>query len=135
MRHEAAPSLEGIAEGGLALNPLGFGVDVIRNPHTRRAYARAADEFLAWCAVAGVPSIAVVQAVHVAPWIEVGTRELAAPSVKQRLAAIRHPCSGEWRRSSRASRAICSNSIAQTGRSLHPRARRSPTASKRRSQS
>ena len=22
----------------------------IRNPHTRRAYARAADEFLAWCA-------------------------------------------------------------------------------------
>jgi formate-dependent phosphoribosylglycinamide formyltransferase (GAR transformylase) len=29
----------------------------IRNPHTRRAYARAADEFLAWCASAGVPSI------------------------------------------------------------------------------
>jgi site-specific recombinase XerC len=63
---------------------------VIRNPHTRRAYARAADEFLAWCAVAGVPSIATVQPVHVATWIEVGTRELAAPSVKQRLAAIRH---------------------------------------------
>ena len=36
----------------------------IRNPHTRRAYARAADEFLAWCAAAGVPSIAVVQPVH-----------------------------------------------------------------------
>jgi site-specific recombinase XerD len=29
-------------------------------------------------------------AVHVAAWIEVSTRELAAPSVKQRLAAIRH---------------------------------------------
>jgi len=43
----------------------------IRNPHTRRAYARAADEFLAWCAKAE-------------------TRELAAPSVKQRLAAVRH---------------------------------------------
>ena len=27
---------------------------------------------------------------HVATWIEAGTRELAAPSVKQRLAAIRH---------------------------------------------
>ena len=26
------------------------------NPHTRRVYARAADEFLAWCAAAGVPS-------------------------------------------------------------------------------
>jgi site-specific recombinase XerD len=62
----------------------------IRNPHTRRAYARAADEFLAWCAAAGVPSIAAVQPVHVATWIEAGTRELAAPSVKQRLAAIRH---------------------------------------------
>jgi site-specific recombinase XerC len=62
----------------------------IRNPHTRRAYARAADEFLAWCAAAGVPSIGAVQPVHVATWIEAGTRELAAPSVKQRLAAIRH---------------------------------------------
>jgi site-specific recombinase XerD len=62
----------------------------IRNPHTRRAYTRAADEFLGWCASAGVPSIGAVQAVHVATWIEAGTRELAAPSVKQRLAAIRH---------------------------------------------
>jgi site-specific recombinase XerD len=62
----------------------------IRNPHTRRAYARAADEFLAWCASAGVPSIGAVQPVHVATWIEAATRELAAPSVKQRLAGIRH---------------------------------------------
>jgi site-specific recombinase XerD len=35
-------------------------------------------------------SIAAVEPVHVAAWIEAGTRELAAPSVKQRLAAIRH---------------------------------------------
>jgi site-specific recombinase XerC len=62
----------------------------IRNPHTRRPYARAADEFLAWCSSAGVPAIGAVQPVHVATWIEAGTRELAAPSVKQRLAAIRH---------------------------------------------
>jgi site-specific recombinase XerD len=62
----------------------------IRNPHTRRAYARAADELLAWCASVGVSSIAAVQPVHVATWIEAATRELAAPSVKQRLAAIRH---------------------------------------------
>jgi hypothetical protein len=52
----------------------------ICNPHTRRAYARAADEFLAWCAAAGVPSIGAVQPVHVATWIEAGTRELAAPA-------------------------------------------------------
>src|SRR5437868_7096562 len=66
-----------------------FAVD-IRNPHTRRAYYRAAEEFLAWCASIGVPSIAAVQPVHVATWIEASTRELAAPSVKQRLAALRH---------------------------------------------
>jgi hypothetical protein len=34
----------------------------IRNPHTRRGYSRAVGEFLAWCADAGVPSIA-----HLAP--------------------------------------------------------------------
>jgi site-specific recombinase XerC len=38
----------------------------------------------------GMLSIASVQPVQVATWIEVTTRELAAPSVKQRLAAIRH---------------------------------------------
>src|SRR6201982_2753570 len=38
----------------------------------------------------GCPSIAAIQPVHVATWIEASTRELAAPSVKQRLAAIRH---------------------------------------------
>ena len=62
----------------------------IRNSHTRRAYARAAEEFLAWCADAGVTSIAAVEPAHVATWIEARTRELSAPSVKQRLAAIRH---------------------------------------------
>jgi site-specific recombinase XerD len=62
----------------------------IRNPHTRRAYSRAVGDFLAWCADAGVPSIVAVQPLHVATWIETLTRELAAPSVKQQLAAIRH---------------------------------------------
>jgi site-specific recombinase XerC len=62
----------------------------IRNPHTRQVYYRAAEEFLAWCTGAGVPSIAAVQLVHVATWIEASTRELAAPSVKQRFAALRH---------------------------------------------
>jgi hypothetical protein len=51
---------------------------------------RAAEEFLAWCTEVGVPSIATVQPAHVAAWIEASTRELAAPSVKQRLAALRH---------------------------------------------
>jgi site-specific recombinase XerD len=62
----------------------------IRNPHTRRAYARAAGEFLAWCEKAGVASLSAVQPLHVAAWIEAQTRERAAPTVKQHLAAIRH---------------------------------------------
>lgn len=62
----------------------------IRNAHTRRAYTRAVASFLAWCEEAGVPSIAAVQPLHVATWIELQTRERAAPSVKQQLAAIRH---------------------------------------------
>ena len=56
----------------------------IRNPHTRRAYYRAAEEFLAWCASEGVPSIAAVQTGHVATWIEMSGRELAAPSGRHR---------------------------------------------------
>jgi site-specific recombinase XerD len=42
----------------------------IRNPNTRRAYAKACEEILAWCSFAGVPSIAAVQPVHVATYIE-----------------------------------------------------------------
>src|SRR5213080_2983329 len=84
------PALVTAAGERASMRFLEFFAANIRNPHTRRAYYRAADEFLAWCASVGVPSIAAVQPVHVAAWIEAGTRELAAPSVKQRLAAIRH---------------------------------------------
>ena len=84
------PALVAAAGERASMRFLEFFAANIRNPHTRRAYARAAEEFLAWCAEVGVPSIATVQPVHVATWIEGGMRELAAPSVKQRLAAIRH---------------------------------------------
>jgi hypothetical protein len=53
----------------------------IRNPHTRRANYRAAEELPAWYASVGMPSIAAVQRVHVAPWIEAPMRELAAPAI------------------------------------------------------
>jgi site-specific recombinase XerC len=62
----------------------------IRNPHTRRAYGRAAAEFMAWCEDNGVPSITAVQPLHVSAWIEQQTREHAAPTAKLRLAALRH---------------------------------------------
>jgi site-specific recombinase XerD len=62
----------------------------IRNRNTRRAYAQAVSEFLAWCEDHRVPSITAVQPVHVAGYIEELTRARSAPTVKQRLSAIRH---------------------------------------------
>ena len=84
------PSLIAAAGERASMRFLEFFAANIRNLHTRRAYYRAAEEFLTWCTNAGVPSIAAVQPVHVATWIETSTRQLAAPSVKQRLAALRH---------------------------------------------
>ena len=42
----------------------------IRNKNTRRAYAQATREFLAWCERARVASIPDVQPLHVAVYIE-----------------------------------------------------------------
>ena len=58
----------------------------IRNPNTRKAYARAAVDFAAWCELQGLTDIGLVQPVHVATYIEGLT--MAAPSIKQRLAAL-----------------------------------------------
>ena len=61
----------------------------IRNPNTRRAYARAADEFALWCEQNDLRELADIEPMHVAAYIEVLQKRLAAPSVKQHLAAIR----------------------------------------------
>ncbi|WP_428391873.1 hypothetical protein [Lichenicoccus sp.] len=46
--------------------------------------------FLARCEEHAAPSIAAVQPLHVAAWIEGQTRKHSAPTVKQQIAAIRH---------------------------------------------
>jgi site-specific recombinase XerD len=85
------PTLITAAGERAGLRFLEFFAANIRNPNTRRAYGRAVAEFLAWCAdAAGVPSIAAVQPLHVATWVEMQTRTRAAPTVKQQLAAIKH---------------------------------------------
>jgi len=86
----ALPALVTAAGDRAQMRFLEFFAAAIRNPNTRRAYARAAGDFLTWCETHGVVSIAAVQPIHVAAWVEEMTRELAAPTVKQRLAAIRH---------------------------------------------
>ena len=84
------PRLVAVSGERAGVRFLEFFVAQIRNPHTRRAYARAVGEFLAWCESVGVTSLSDVQPLHVASWIELEARQVSAPSVKQRLAALRH---------------------------------------------
>jgi site-specific recombinase XerD len=70
-----------------ARRTLEFFTASIRNPNTRKAYARAASDFAAWCEARGITELRLVQPVHVAAYIE--GLQLSAPSVKQRLAALR----------------------------------------------
>ncbi len=86
----ALPALVAAADDHAQRRFLEFFAVTIRNTHTRRAYARAAGEFLAWCEARGVASIVDVAPLHVAAWIEVLAREVSAPTVKQRLAGVRH---------------------------------------------
>ncbi len=70
---------------------LEFFASNIRNPHTRRAYVRAVLDFMNWChSKAQVSALIDIEPLHVAAWIELQTRLLSAPTVKQHLAAIRH---------------------------------------------
>ncbi len=84
------PALVAAADDRAQIRFLEFFAAAIRNPHTRRAYARAVVDFLAWCEAHGVPLIAAVQPLHVAAWVELQAREHAVPTAKLRLAAIRH---------------------------------------------
>jgi site-specific recombinase XerD len=60
----------------------------IRNPNTRRAYARACNRFFAWCEDLGLTPAA-IRPHDVATYIEEIQAAMQAPSVKQQLAAIR----------------------------------------------
>jgi site-specific recombinase XerD len=84
------PALIASADDRAQVRFLEFFAANIRNPNTRRAYARGIGEFLSWCAQRGVLSIAAVQPLHVAAYIEELGQVRSAPTVKQRLAAIRH---------------------------------------------
>ena len=87
---DRAPALVAAAGPRAQTRFFEFFVSNIRNPNTRRAYARAIGDFLAWCEGHGVTSIADVQPLHVGAYVEILTREKSAPTAKQRLAAIRH---------------------------------------------
>ena len=60
----------------------------IRNPHTRRAYARACGRFFDWCDARGL-TLAAIRPFDVAAWVEELQQDHSAPGVKQQLAAVR----------------------------------------------
>ncbi len=86
---QSLPAIVTAAGEGAQLRFLEFFAASIRNGNTRRAYAGAVGEFLAWCEGRGVASIAAVQPLHVAAYIEALSRARSAPTAKLRLAAIR----------------------------------------------
>jgi integrase/recombinase XerC len=86
----ALPAIVAAADEHAQRRFLEFFAVTIRNPHTRRAYARAVAEFLGWCAARGVTALPQIQPLHVAAWIEELGRDVSAPTVKQRLAGVRH---------------------------------------------
>jgi site-specific recombinase XerD len=72
-----------------AKRTLEFFTAQIRNPNTRRAYARAASRFAAWCAERGLDDLQAIEPVHVAAYVEGLQLQMTAPSVKLQLAALR----------------------------------------------
>jgi site-specific recombinase XerD len=60
----------------------------IRNPNTRRAYARACNQFFAWCEDRGL-TLTTIRPFDVATYIETLQKTNSPPGVKQQLAAVR----------------------------------------------
>ncbi|MEI6335766.1 MAG: tyrosine-type recombinase/integrase [Methylococcaceae bacterium] len=89
-RPSPLPTLIAAASDRTQIRFLEFFVSNIRNAHTRRAYSHAVSEFLIWCSTANVLSITQITPLHVATWLELQGHTLAAPTVKQHLAALRH---------------------------------------------
>ena len=86
---DRAPALVVAAGARASYRFLEFFTVQIRNPHTRRAYARAAKEFFDWLEARGVTRLAAIESVHVAAYIEQLQRARSAPTAKLRLAAVR----------------------------------------------
>ena len=85
-----APALVAASGPRASYRFLEFFTANIRNPHTRRAYARAAVEFFDWLAAKDVTQLAAIESIHVAAYIEELQRVRSAPTAKLRLAALKH---------------------------------------------
>lgn len=68
---------------------LEFFAATIRNRNTRDAYVHAVTHFLNWPGIGGLATLNDVRPLHVAAYIEYCGTQFSAPTVKQRLAALR----------------------------------------------
>ena len=84
----SVPSLFGRDEAS-AKRTFEFFAVSIRNPNTRKAYARAVGDFASWCGLNGLQALGAIEPVHVAAYVEQLQGRLAPPSVKLNLAALR----------------------------------------------
>ncbi len=83
-----APAVVAAAGERAAYRFLEFFTAQIRNPHTRRAYAKSVGEFCIWLDGYGPPSITAVSSIHIAAYVE----ELGAAAAPPRS-------NSAWRRS------------------------------------
>jgi site-specific recombinase XerD len=83
------PAMVTAAGEKAAVRFVDFFTSNIRNPNTRKAYAKAVGEFLAFCQQNGIPNLEAIRPVHVAAYVELMTRTRSAPTTKQHLSAIR----------------------------------------------
>jgi integrase len=96
-----APALIATSGPRASYRFLEFFTAQIRNPHTRRAYTRAAAEFFDWLEAKGVTQLAAIESVHVATYIEqlspdaIRTDREAAPGRVTSLVRL----DGHWPRS------------------------------------
>src|SRR5579864_8141243 len=84
---ERLPAAIGRAGEAAAWRFIEFFAATIRNRNTRAAYANAVLQFFAWCESHHVKTLEAIKPVVIAAYIE--RHPLAAPTVKQHLAAIR----------------------------------------------
>src|SRR3984893_16361116 len=82
------PALTADAGDAAAWRYVEFFTANIRNPNTRRAYARACTSFFAWCDERGL-TLTTIRPHDVATYIEERQATHSAPDVKQQLAAVR----------------------------------------------
>ncbi|MGI9509163.1 MAG: tyrosine-type recombinase/integrase [Geminicoccaceae bacterium] len=83
------PKIIAGAGGAAAMRFIEFFTAQIHNPHTRKAYGRAVSDFCHWCDQHDINDLIDIRPVHVAAYVKHLGSRYAAPSTKQKLAAIR----------------------------------------------